>query len=144
MQLFMSHDDKKKKVSSPSVPTWVLEKGKSHTGICGCMSLFIKILTHNQQHCSSGSGWDNPLHVHILWSSVIEYRTTVQCTYALHERRGYFNERLFFLVGAFDLCSHICMNYHWVFRMTSAVIIASYITLQNSRRLWRKHLCVQL
>jgi len=50
----------------------------------------------------------------------------------------------FFLVGASDLCSYTCMNYHWLFRAISAVIMASYITLQNSRRLRQKHLCVQL
>ena len=88
----------KKKISSPSVPTWALEKGKCHTGIRGCMSLFIKILTHNRRHYSSGSGWDNLLHVPILWPSVIEYRTTVQCMYPfIKEQTTSMNDFFFFL-----------------------------------------------
>jgi hypothetical protein len=82
------------------------KRKKSHWDMWVYLLLFIKIPTHNQQHCSSGSGWDNLLHVHILWLSVIEYRT-VQCTYPLHDRTDYFNEGFFFGRSIWSMFVHL-------------------------------------
>ena len=70
MQLFMSRDDKKKFLLTFSVNLSFRKRKKPHKDIWVHI-IIHQAPIHNQLHCSSDRGWDNPLHVCIFWQRLV-------------------------------------------------------------------------